>query len=199
MTSNSTICKDKLNSRNMVSLLVTHTKLSSTSGPSHTSCPPVRAVALQCLCVSVSNQSDHQVIQHCCSSLVPAPATAHGHALRTLRHRICWSPLLPLSPHCCNSWGEGEKEGKELSDTCNLSSLSLAGIKAPKWTCFSTRVGQTQTSSHQAHDREAAVVNSFVPGAKRKEETFDTQQTKAKHTTRGCWTISVHNENSWLG
>lgn len=97
--------------QNMVSLLVTHSVICLrvtphllSSSESSGSAVPQR--------VSLSNQSDQQVIQQCFSSLVPTPASAHGHTLRTLRHRICWLPLLPLSALCCNSWGEGERRGK---------------------------------------------------------------------------------------
>lgn len=93
--------------QNMVSLLVTHTKLCHLpQGHAHLLSSSESSGSQR---VSVSDQSERQVIQQCFSSLLPAPASAHGHTLRTLRHRICSLPLLPLSALCCNSWGEGER------------------------------------------------------------------------------------------
>lgn len=62
-------------------------------------------------------------------------------------------------------------------------SLSLSGwTKGTKTTCFSTRWGQTlwDLLSHR-HTAEAAVVNSFVLGAKSKEEISDTANQRKIH------------------
>lgn len=140
-TPNSTNHKDKPSPRNVVSLLITHTKFCHLpqSHAAPLSYPPMRPMVLQRIkCLPVSHQSRQQVFRH---------------TIRILKHKICCWPLLPLSALCCNSqqdkqhqvyggggggvegWGGGgvEKGGRGERWVRHMQPQpSLLGWKAPK-------------------------------------------------------------------
>lgn len=190
MTSNSTICKDKLNSRNMVNLLVMHTKLCHLPQGQATGYPPVRAVALQCLSLCLTGHTSEW------SSTASAP---WGPLQPTQTQKLLVASPAPVSP-LLQQLGVRGKGGERMGETHATSAISpWLEWRHQNDPASALDVDRLRAPLMQTCDRGAAVVHSFVPGTKRKEETFATQQTKAKYTARGCWTISVHNENSWLG
>lgn len=170
----------------------THQALPSTLGAHCTSCPPARAMALQCIGGCLCQQSVQQVFRHCFSSLVPTPASRHAlltpSGCSSAKFAACLScPSPPSAATASERNKTDESIGRGWGVRHMQPQPSFLGWKGgTKTTCFSTRWGQTQSDLLSCrHIAEAAVVNSFVPGVKGKKQISDTAN-QGKNTARGC-------------
>lgn len=186
----------------MVSLLVTHTKLCQLAlGPC---CRPLVLQWEQWLfsasvsaCVSPVRPASLQALLQLSGAYCSQWAQAH-HQDGQVQNLLLASPA-PLSlllqqpvretKNMNPSQGKKEKKKKKKKEgrewvRCMQPQPSLLGWnEGTKIACLSTRWGQTLSDllSHRHCGREAAVVNSFVPGAKSKEEISDTANQSKIH------------------